>query len=476
MINYQEIGFKCGLEIHQRLNTHKLFCNCPSILRDDKPDFIVKRKLRAVAGESGQVDIAAKFEMEKGLEFIYEGYNDTTCLVELDEEPIHEVNTEALEIAFQVSLLLNCKILDEIFVMRKIVIDGSAVSGFQRTMLISRNGFIETSKGRVRIISLCLEEESAKNIDQGEFSRRWRLDRLGIPLIEIQTEADIKNSDHARETAEKIGMLLRSTGKVLRGIGSIRQDVNLSIKNSSRVEIKGFQDIRSMQKVIEYEVKRQLDLIKSGKKVTPEVRKANEDFTTSFLRPLPGSARMYPETDHPVIKVPRELISRIKLPELITEKVVRYSKQYNINEEIARILITEKESLFEDLISKFKKVNPSVIASTLVLTIKDLKTRLKLDTNKLMEKDFEEIFSYLNQGKISKEAIPEMLTEKLKGNRIDLSKFKTITDAELEIEIKKIIAKNKNATINVLMGEAMKLYRGKVPGQKVMEILKRHVK
>lgn len=475
MINYQDIGFKCGLEIHQRLNTKKLFCDCPSILRDETPDFIVKRKLRAVAGESGEIDIAAKFEMEKNLEFVYEGYYDTNCLVELDEEPIHEINKEALEIALQVSLLLNCKILDEVFVMRKIVIDGSATSGFQRTMLVSRNGFIETSKGKVRIISLCLEEESAKNIDLKENSRRWRLDRLGIPLIEIQTAADIMDSDHAKEAAEKIGMLLRSTGKVLRGIGSIRQDVNLSIKNGARIEIKGFQDIRAMQKVIEYEVKRQLESIKQGKKISAEVRKANEDFSTSFLRPLPGASRMYPETDHEIINIPRSHIANIKLPELLSDKITRYARSYKISEEIAKILIAENEPMFESLVYKFRKIPPSIIASTLVLTIKDLKTRLKLDTDKLTENDFDEVFMYLNENKISKEALPHILEERIKGHKLDIGKFKAVSGNELEAEIKKIITHNKGASVNAIMGEVMKLYRGKVSGQKVIELIKKNI-
>jgi Glu-tRNA(Gln) amidotransferase subunit E-like FAD-binding protein len=475
-MNYEELGFKCGIEIHQRLNTHKLFCSCPSILRDDKPDFVIKRKLRAVAGESGEIDPAARFEMEKKLEFHYEGYNNTTCLVELDEEPIHEINQEALDIAFQVALLLNCKILDEIFVMRKTVIDGSNISGFQRTMLIARNGSIDTSKGKIRITSMCLEEEAAKNIHQKEDSRLWRLDRLGIPLIEIQTEPDIKDPDHARETAEKLGMILRSTNKVLRGIGSIRQDVNVSINHGARVEIKGFQDLRSMQKIIEQEVKRQYELIKSGKKVTSEVRKANEDFSTSFQRPMPGASRMYPETDHPIIKVDRLRISSIKMPELLTEKVLRYSKEHNISEDMAKILIEENQKLFEHLSSKFKKVPPIIIANTLVLTIKDLKTRLKLDTNKLSNNDFEEIFSYLEDSKIKKEAIPDILEAKIKGINIDLSKFKGVSDEELENSIKKIIASDKNAPINALMGQVMNIYRGKVSGQKVMELLKKHMK
>ncbi|MFQ5531949.1 MAG: Glu-tRNA(Gln) amidotransferase GatDE subunit E, partial [Candidatus Nanoarchaeia archaeon] len=91
-IDYAKLGFKSGLEIHQQLDSAgKLFCNCPSVLRQDEPDFVVKRKLHAVAGESGGIDVAAKYQASLDKEFVYQGY-DTTCLVELDEEPPHKIN------------------------------------------------------------------------------------------------------------------------------------------------------------------------------------------------------------------------------------------------------------------------------------------------------------------------------------------------------------------------------------------------
>ncbi|GAF96681.1 unnamed protein product, partial [marine sediment metagenome] len=147
----------------------------------------------------------------------------STCLVELDEEPPRPINQEAIGIALEISLLLKAKIIDEIQVMRKIVIDGSNVSGFQRTALIATDGYIETSLGEVRIPVICLEEEAAKKIKETKDSATYRLDRLGIPLIEIATEPDIKNPEHAKETASLLGMILRSTGKVKRGLGTIRQ-------------------------------------------------------------------------------------------------------------------------------------------------------------------------------------------------------------------------------------------------------------
>src|SRR3989344_9578003 len=129
-LNYNELGFKCGLECHQQLEGKKLFCSCPTLNSDKEPDVSVQRRLRAVAGETGDVDIAAEFEMSKNKKFLYESNSEDTCLVEYDEEPPHELNKKALETALKVALLLNAKIVDEIQVMRKTVVDGSNVSGF----------------------------------------------------------------------------------------------------------------------------------------------------------------------------------------------------------------------------------------------------------------------------------------------------------------------------------------------------------
>ncbi|MCD6367855.1 MAG: Glu-tRNA(Gln) amidotransferase subunit GatE, partial [Candidatus Aenigmarchaeota archaeon] len=255
-------GFKAGIEIHQRLNTHKLFCNCESRISESKPKKIIERFLRPVAGETGEIDRAALFESFRNRKFRYLCYPEETCLVEMDEEPPHDVNHEALKIAIQVAKMLHCDIPDEIQFMRKIVIDGSNTSGFQRTAIIGMNGFLRTSQGIVRITNVSLEEEAAQIIEKRGDIVTYGLDRLGIPLVEIGTAPDLKNPKHVRETAEKIGMLLRSTGRVQRGIGTIRQDVNISIPGGARVEIKGVQDLRNMEKIVEGEVERQRNLLR----------------------------------------------------------------------------------------------------------------------------------------------------------------------------------------------------------------------
>ncbi|MCK4928753.1 MAG: Glu-tRNA(Gln) amidotransferase subunit GatE, partial [Methanosarcinales archaeon] len=228
--DYSKLGLMAGLEIHQQLDTEeKLFCGCPTTLRDTADsNFEFFRYLRPTRSEMGEVDRAAAEEAMVTRRFIYKAYG-TTCLVENDEEPPRELNREALDITLQIAKMLNMRVFDEIHTMRKIVIDGSNTSGFQRTALASTGGYMETSQGNVGIGVLCLEEEAAKKVEDKGDSVIYSLDRLGIPLVEIGTEPDIVSPAHARETAELIGMLLRSTGSVKRGLGTIRQDVNISI-------------------------------------------------------------------------------------------------------------------------------------------------------------------------------------------------------------------------------------------------------
>ncbi|MFH0832364.1 MAG: Glu-tRNA(Gln) amidotransferase subunit GatE [Candidatus Aenigmatarchaeota archaeon] len=281
-MDYKRLGLKVGLEVHQQLDTkHKLFCNCPIIKSDEFPSEI-KRRIRTSASELGEYDPAALYEFLRERTFVYKINAESSCLVEADEEPPRQINDEALRIAIQICRLLNCDLLDEIHVMRKTVIDGSSVSSFQRTSLIGMNGFIETDYGAIKISTVCLEEDSAPAISRSSGTVEYRLDRLGIPLVEIATSADIASPEQAKEVAEKIGLLLRSTN-VLRGIGTIRQDVNISIENGARVEIKGFQELAKIPKIVENEVRRQLDLIDIKNELHKRgTREVKEEFVNAM--------------------------------------------------------------------------------------------------------------------------------------------------------------------------------------------------
>lgn len=261
-INYGKIGLKCGIEFHQMLETkEKLFCHCPTKIKKDKPDYTFVRRLRPTMSEMGEIDRAALFEFEKCVEYLYQGYHGNTCLVEMDEEPPHDLNREALETALLIALMLNSTPLDEIQVMRKIVIDGSNTTGFQRTALVAIGGSVKIEGKIIPIQTICLEEDAARKMEEQKSRVVFRLDRLGIPLIEIATAPVIKSPEEAEKVAYRIGQLLRITGRVKRGLGTIRQDLNISIRDGAKIEVKGVQRLDLISKVIQYEALRQLRLL-----------------------------------------------------------------------------------------------------------------------------------------------------------------------------------------------------------------------
>jgi glutamyl-tRNA(Gln) amidotransferase subunit E len=241
-MDYKKAGLTAGIEIHQQLNTkEKLFCHCETLLRDSiehSGEFF--RYLRVTESEMGEIDRAAQEEMKRDRKFQYYTY-DTTCLIENDEEP-PALNDEALSVCLTIAKMFGMTPVRQVHTMRKLVIDGSNTSGFQRTALISLNGTLPNGGG---IETVCLEEEAAQRVRDDIFS----LDRLGIPLIEITTSPCMHTPEEVQEVAEYIGMVLRSTGKVKRGIGTIRQDVNISIRGGARVEIKGVQELDHLEVV-----------------------------------------------------------------------------------------------------------------------------------------------------------------------------------------------------------------------------------
>lgn len=266
-MDYKKLGLKMGLEIHQQLNTEKkLFCPCKCELTDKKPDYKLLRYLRPTQSELGKIDRAAFEESRRKLEFIYEAYDHETCLVESDDEPPHPLNMEALEMALIIASLLNMNVVDEFHTMRKQVIDGSNTGGFQRTGLVATDGYLETEYGIVKIENLCLEEDAARRIGQKKGKVVFRLDRLGIPLLEVTTDPSMKHPEQVKEVAYQLGQILRST-RVKRGLGTIRQDLNISIAEGARVEIKGVQDLDLMPKMVENEVERQINLIELMKEL-----------------------------------------------------------------------------------------------------------------------------------------------------------------------------------------------------------------
>ena len=286
----ESLGFMCGIEVHQQLATGKLHSRQPGELHDITIETLPEdwqryyRKLRSSSGEGGAVDVAARFEARRNRSFVY-CQAPNAGLIELDEQPPLPHDKNALDISLTVSGMLGAHPVPLLQTMRKTVVDGSNTSGFQRTTLVATDGVLETDGGPVGIDVLCLEEDSARKLDSqltpsGEVVT-WNLDRLGIPLIEIATAPDVKTPDHAKQTSIALGRTLRDTRRVRRGLGSIRQDLNVSIMCGDRVEIKGCQDLEWIPRIIRCEMARQLHFY----------RLANQLREMHSLPPLPNDRR-----------------------------------------------------------------------------------------------------------------------------------------------------------------------------------------
>ena len=269
LLDPKSLGFMCGLEIHQQLNTGKLHSRMPSQLYDFALSQIPEnwqrshRKLRASQGEGGKVDITARFESRRNRSFVY-FQPPNAGLIEMDEAPPLQHDDDAVDAVLTMAAMMKAKPISSMQAMRKTVVDGSNTSGFQRTTLVATDGEIITEEGIVGIDVICLEEDSARKLDSelttdGEVVY-YTLDRLGMPLVEIATAPDIQTPEHAKEVALHLGTILRDTRLVRRGLGSIRQDLNVSISCGVRVEIKGCQDLDWIPKIIRLEMARQLHM------------------------------------------------------------------------------------------------------------------------------------------------------------------------------------------------------------------------
>jgi glutamyl-tRNA(Gln) amidotransferase subunit E len=614
--DYEDLGLVAGLEIHQQLDTEeKLFCACPTALRD--PEDAVRsftRYLHPAKSELGEIDEAALEESMVDREFTYLGY-DTTCLVEEDDEPPRRLDSEALSVSLEIAQLLDMDPVDQVQVMRKIVIDGSNTSGFQRSALIAREGEITTEDGPVGIEDLMLEEESAQRVAETADGVEYSLDRLGIPLVEIGTAPDIRSPEQARDAAERIGMLLRSTGAVKRGLGTIRQDVNVSIARGARVEIKGVQSLETIDDIVENEVGRQVELLDIadelddrnaevgdhldvgdvfvdtdsdviagalggggsvmavplfgfdalvGREIQPnrrlgtelsdhakrhgaggifhtdelpgygvteaevealrdavgagpedavalvaddtetaeraieavverakaasagvpeETRDAREDGATRYLRPLPGAARMYPETDVPPAEPD---VVDVETPELLTQKVERYQQEYGLDPGLAeQVAYGERMPLFERAVAV--GVDPTLAASTVQSTVTEL-AREGVPVETLADEAFESVFEKLAAGDLPQEAVGDLLAALAEKPDLDVEAaieqegLGGVEEADVREVVVSVVERNADqvetegmGAFSALMGQCMGELRGKAEGEVVSDLLREEI-
>lgn len=287
--DYADIGLRSGLEIHQQVLTEKkLFCRCPAGCYSEVYDAEILRHMRPTLSELGEYDGTALMEFKTRKDIIYRINHETVCTYEMDDTPPFEINQKALDIALEIAMLLNYKLVSEIHVARKQYLDGSIPTGFQRTTIVGIDGWIPYRDRRIGLIQLGLEEDACREISDIGHTRIYRTDRLGMPLIETVTEPEMRTPQEVADVAEILRRLVRSTGKVRTGIGAARQDVNVSIKGGTRVEIKGVSRIPLIPLLIYNEAKRQHSLLRirdelKRRKITKETLETKDADVTGIL-------------------------------------------------------------------------------------------------------------------------------------------------------------------------------------------------
>jgi glutamyl-tRNA(Gln) amidotransferase subunit E len=261
-LDYAALGFRCGLEVHHQILTqHKLFCHCPAGHYSEQVDAEVLRHMRPTLSELGEYDPCALMEFKTKKEIVYLLHKESVCTYEMDDTPPFPINQDAVDIALEIAMLFDCQIVGEAHIARKQYLDGSIPTGFQRTTLVGVSGSIPFKDRRLGIIQLGLEEDSCREVSDVKHTIQFRTDRLGMPLIEVVTESEMRHPYEVAEAGNVISQILRSTGKVRRGIGSVRQDVNVSITGGTRVEIKGVPRIPMFPRLVSIEAYRQKRLL-----------------------------------------------------------------------------------------------------------------------------------------------------------------------------------------------------------------------
>jgi glutamyl-tRNA(Gln) amidotransferase subunit E len=289
-VDFKRLGFRAGIEVHHQIRSdRKLFCRCPPVLEEDPEnmDYTFHRYFRPVLGEMGDFDPGMLVEFEKGYKVIYYACERNTCTYEMDETPPFYPDMEAIKKGFILALYFNCSALaEEIVVNRKQYLDGSITTGFQRTFITGRDGWVPVNGKKARITNVHIEEDAARRVNWKDTTDRtvyFNLDRLGIPLTEVITDhRDIETPEELVELARQIGRILRISHIGRRGIGVARQDVNLSIEGGNRVEIKGVQDLKTFDLLCRREAVRQYALIEISKEMKRRgIRK--EDFEHTYV-------------------------------------------------------------------------------------------------------------------------------------------------------------------------------------------------
>jgi len=473
-----------GLEIHAELKTNsKMFCGCKNDPDEKRPNYNI---CPVCTAQPGSLPVA---------------------------------NEEAIKKVIKTGLALNCKIATDSKFDRKNYFYPDLPKGYQISQYdqpLCEGGYLEIEGRKIRITRIHLEEDTGSLMHpEGADYSLVNLNRAGVPLMELVTEPDITSGIEARKFAEELQTILRYLGVSDANMekGQMRVEVNISISKGktlgTKVEIKNLNSFRVVERAVDFEIKRQEEVLEAGEKVVQETRGWHDKKEITFSQREKEEAhdyRYFPEPDLPPMHFELEYINIIKntMPELPEQKRERFKKEYGLDEKSVEFFVTNKDlsEYFEKVISEFdawleaeggdaKKKAYKLVANYLISDVQGL-----LAGKEFIEKDFKitaENFAefvkmiYKNEisSKVAKMVVADMFnTGDDPSNIVEGNNWGQMSDdGELEKIINEVIEKNpkpvadykagKQNSLQFLAGQVMAKTRGTANPGTVQEILKK---
>ena len=419
------------------------------------------------------------------------------------------INEYCVDQAIKTGLSLNAKINNRSIFDRKNYFYPDLPQGYQISQFeypIVGKGFlvIETEDGqkRIGITRIHLEQDAGKSIhDQDDKSSFIDLNRSGCALMEIVSEPDLNSPQEAAQYVKKLRAILKCIGSCDGNMerGNLRADVNVSVRKpgeklGTRCEIKNVNSIKFIQQAIQYESKRQVDLLEDGQNINQETRLF--DPNNGETRSMRGKEeshdyRYFPDPDLPPLIVNDDRIEKIKnqLPELPDEKKKRFKEHYKLKDYDAEILVEDNfvSSFFEELVERRdSKIVVSWVTVELFSYLK--KKDLQLQDSQIESKKVGDLLDLIIDGSISNRQAKEIFEEYLESD-LQASQFikekgiKQVSNkSEIEALIKSVLQKNvemvndykkgKDKLFGFFVGQVMKESKGKANPQLVNQVLK----
>ena len=410
------------------------------------------------------------------------------------------LNKQVVEYAMAIGLATNCDITQVCKFDRKNYFYPDNPQNYQISQLylpIARNGYVEIEvagqKKKVRIHEMHMEEDAGKLIhDEWDDTSLVDYNRSGVPLVEIVSEPDMRSADEVIAYLEKLRTIVQYLGASDCKLqeGSMRADVNLSVREvgaaefGTRTEMKNLNSFKAIARAIEGERERQIELIEEGKQVVQETRRWDDNKESSHAMRSKEDAqdyRYFPEPDLVPIIISDEWIQKVKdrQPELRSEKLERYKKEYDIPQYDAEILTNFKHmaDIFEEaaaICGKPKKVSNWLMVETMRLLKENGMEPEDID---FAPENLAALVELTEAGTINSSVAKEVF-EKIFAEDIDPKAYveehglKTVNDdGALEEVLKKVIADNpqavadyqggKKKALGALVGQTMKTMKGK---------------